>query len=665
MNNKKLFQKLLIASLTIGSLTFIENIYFNSFPIISIAHAEIREYTGTDTAMFDFGENDEKIVNTVKSMARLRAELAAKEKAGVYIKSYSKSMNNILSEDEISTITNRIVEVVNVEYKQLPYEAYNVSGKSYGKIGFMYEASVTVKIDNNGISNYLKHDQKDKIKSINQNNALQKSIENNNNEFEVLRKQSETATTEQERNNIKSELNKVDKDFLYNQKLEEAGRFIENNNYNGAIGLCNEAMQIKPNAAEAYFMRGIVYDNLNKFDLAIKDYNRVIQINQNPALSAFTYIIIGGYYHSVEEDDETAIANYNKAIQINANDTLTALAYNARGFAYQYDNEKQSIADHTKAIQLYPDFEDAYYNRGEVYSDWDFKEYNKALDDYNKAIQINPKYIEAYKGRAGVYEKLKQYDKALTDYNKMVEIEPTNASVYHDRGFFYYNWLKQYDKALIDYNKMIELNPTSDFYYSYRAKLYVKLKQYDKAITDYNKIIELEPTSPFGYGNRANLYKELKQYDKAIADYTKAIQIDPQNDDYYNGRGDVYYDLEDYNKAIADYTKAIQIKPDWSKSYNNRGWIYYLLKDYKQAIEDFNKAIQVNPKYANAYDSRGCVYYALNDYNQAINDFNKAISLNPNFSGAYHNRGLCYQAINENEKAQADFNKAKMLGYSN
>ena len=99
MQNKKLLKKLLITSLAIGSLTFVENIYFNSLPIISIAHAEIREYTGTDTAMFDFGENDEKIVNTVKSMARLRAELAAKEKAGVYIKSYSKSMNNILSED--------------------------------------------------------------------------------------------------------------------------------------------------------------------------------------------------------------------------------------------------------------------------------------------------------------------------------------------------------------------------------------------------------------------------------------------------------------------------------------------------------------------------------------------------------------------------------------
>ena len=420
MQNNKLLKKLLIISLAIGSLTFVENIYFNSLPIISIAHAEIREYTGTDTAMFDFGENDEKIVNTVKSMARLRAELAAKEKAGVYIKSYSKSMNNILSEDEISTITNRIVEVVNVEYKKLPYEAYNVSGQSYGKVGLMYEASVTVKIDNNGISNYLNHDQKDKIESINQNNALQSSIKNNNNEFEVLRKRSETAITEQERNNIKSELNKVDKNLLYNQKLEEVGKLLENKNYNKVIRLCNEAIQIKPNAAEAYFIRGIVYDKLNNFDLAIKDYNRFIQINQNSALTALTYIIIGSYYHSVDEDDETAIANYNKAIQINANDTLTALAYNARGFAYQYDNEKQSIADYTKAIQLYPDFADAYCGRGEVYAN--LKEYSKAIADYTRAIQINPKNATFYNNRGHASKKVGNNLKAQEDFAKAKEL---------------------------------------------------------------------------------------------------------------------------------------------------------------------------------------------------------------------------------------------------
>ena len=303
-------EKDLIASLTIGSLTFLENTYFNSFPIISLAHAEIREYTGTDTAMFDFGENDEKIVNTVKSMARLRAELAAKEKAGVYIKSYSKSINSILSEDEISTITNGIVEVVNVEYKQLPYEANNVSCQSYGKVVFMYEATVKVKIDTNGISNYLNRNQQDKANLVSQNIMLQQSINNNNNEFEDLSKRSEIANTEQERNNIKSELNKVDKDFLYNQKIEEANR-LRYEESSEAIKKYNEAIQINPNKALAYLALGYRYEymgviynidyygttnyDMKYYNMALEKYNLAIKMEPN---NHSAYLRRGSLYRS-------------------------------------------------------------------------------------------------------------------------------------------------------------------------------------------------------------------------------------------------------------------------------------------------------------------------------------------------------------------------------
>ena len=43
-----------------------------------------------------------------------------------------------------------------------------------------------------------------------------------------------------------------------------------------------------------------------------------------------------------------------------------------------------------------------------------------ALEDYTKAIQLKPDYHEAYNNRGLLYEAMGQQDKALADYNKAI-----------------------------------------------------------------------------------------------------------------------------------------------------------------------------------------------------------------------------------------------------
>ena len=54
----------------------------------------------------------------------------------------------------------------------------------------------------------------------------------------------------------------------------------------------------------------------------------------------------------------------------------------------------------------------------------DLGQYERAIQDYNKAIQLNPNYAEAYNNRGWAYYCLKQYGKALKDFEKALELNP-------------------------------------------------------------------------------------------------------------------------------------------------------------------------------------------------------------------------------------------------
>jgi len=127
------------------------------------------------------------------------------------------------------------------------------------------------------------------------------------------------------------------------------------------------------------------------------------------------------------------------------------------GEAKEYEN---AIIYYNKAIQLKPDYADAYYNRGNA--KYDLKDYTGAIADYNKAIQLNPDDAKAYNNRGGAKNNLKDYTGAIADYNKAIQLKPDYAKYYFNRGGAKY-YLKDKYGACADYSKAGELGD-SDAY---------------------------------------------------------------------------------------------------------------------------------------------------------------------------------------------------------
>jgi tetratricopeptide (TPR) repeat protein len=65
------------------------------------------------------------------------------------------------------------------------------------------------------------------------------------------------------------------------------------------------------------------------------------------------------------------------------------------------------------------------------------KDYQNAIRSYDRAIEINPNYADAYYNRGLAYKNLKDYQNAIRSYDRAIEIDPNYANAYCNRGSAY------------------------------------------------------------------------------------------------------------------------------------------------------------------------------------------------------------------------------------
>src|SRR5262245_11133397 len=119
---------------------------------------------------------------------------------------------------------------------------------------------------------------------------------------------------------------------------------------------------------------------------------------------AFALLLSGAELHlargeslSAAHDYDGAMAEYTKAIQLKPD---YAEAYNDRGFAYYLKGQaEQAISDFTQAIRLRPNYPKAYNSRGVVYMSHGYGS-AKAVADFDRAIALKPDFRYAYINRA-------------------------------------------------------------------------------------------------------------------------------------------------------------------------------------------------------------------------------------------------------------------------
>ena len=164
------------------------------------------------------------------------------------------------------------------------------------------------------------------------------------------------------------------------------------------------------------FERGVSQALIKQYTNSVNTFSTAIEQNpSNPFLylnRSTTRAEMIDFISSIDNSYQRISIDSDPANRLNNNSKRT----------YSYD---EAVADLNKAVKLFPDFAEAYYNRANLRAL--SGSLPEAYEDYSKAIELNPAFAEAYYNRGVIQIFMKDTRKGCLDLSKAGELGITEA----------------------------------------------------------------------------------------------------------------------------------------------------------------------------------------------------------------------------------------------
>lgn len=142
---------------------------------------------------------------------------------------------------------------------------------------------------------------------------------------------------------------------------------------------------------------------------------------------------------------------------------------------------------------------------------------NKAASQFQKAIEIYPNYPDAYAQMGLHYYRKKQKDKAMEAYKKAIELKPNSSKVFSNMGIIYFE-AGNLDKAQEVYEQAVKIDPRFTDALRNLGSVYAMKKQFAKAINYFETALKYAPDDA-----------TLKQYIKSAKNDLRQQKLNQQN----------------------------------------------------------------------------------------------------------------------------------------
>lgn len=413
-----------------------------------------------------------------------------------------------------------------------------------------------------------------------------------------------------------------------NYRIEEAQIFMDQEEYQKAIDVCDQMIETDRNDFYAYVLRqkccfemhngqGVIDNFYNAKDI----YAGYPQIYE---LAADVFIRYSQY------EDAKGILKQAEDAEV-ASPKLDLLHLTIARETAEKDEEFKAAYEEAKKL------EDK------------FKEYRENVTDEQLA-ELYYELARCCRGLDRQRDALKYIEKACNTHEDKL-YRWIRANTLAD--------LNEYDKAMSDYQVCEKEYGENELVYENMARCFNSMGKRSQAIEYYKKVLEVNKENPRANSRIVDIYTDilkdtgdLKYYHEAVPFATRQLELDPCAY-YYIERGLLYLEAGEWDLAEADFLKAVELEPNNTYAYNNQGCIYKYTERYEQAIELFKKSIEVMEEKETiiAYSNLGGTYERMADYARALEWYQKGSQEFPQNRGIRKDIIRVYKKMNLLEKA--------------
>ncbi len=240
---------------------------------------------------------------------------------------------------------------------------------------------------------------------------------------------------------------------------------------------------------------GTVLLTANELPRALEQYNRCISMRPNWAEAYRARSLV----YREQGQLENALGDLTRAIELQP---ANAVTHGNRGSVFMAKQDlARAVDDFNEAIRLKPDYAEALVNRGQSYKLQ--RQMNKALPDLDQAIGMLRQRQEGERQqgelvalalieRGTIHQQRGDLDLAQKDFEDALKWKPNYAEALYDCGTVCHQ-RKQFGKAVEYYTRAIEINP--DFAYAFynRGLAYQERREAAKALEDFRRAAQLKP----------------------------------------------------------------------------------------------------------------------------------------------------------------------------
>jgi tetratricopeptide (TPR) repeat protein len=359
------------------------------------------------------------------------------------------------------------------------------------------------------------------------------------------------------------------------------------NRLDEAIVRLAEAARLRPDAGEAHYRLGLVFQKKGEWMEARSRMEKAIELN--PSAPAEYFLALGEIYGNLALSDK-AVDAFKRSLAKQD----SALAHIGLGSIYldtrQYG---QAIAEFEEAAKKNPSSAEAALNLATALHR--AGKHHEALDRL-RSLEANTTFKRTrlyYQILSGVAAKLEQWGQALEALKQASELEPGAVELYFQMGLLLLN-AGALQEATLLLSRVAERFPESATVQVGLAQAYIAGDRSDLAESRLLETIRKSPEYDEPYYLLGNCYQESNRLDLALPYYQKAIARNPNRADFHFSLGLTYLRLGERDKALDHFRKAQELEPSAETLYRIAS-IHVEKNSLTEAQSALQKAIEAEP----------------------------------------------------------------------